>query len=61
MKDTVKFGTHSFSLPTGYEEEQIRAALVQSHPAAAAAKCTKTAKAEGGFLWNFVAEAGVKG
>jgi len=60
-KDTVRFGTHSFTLPTGYDEAGIRAALVQSHPAAAQADCVKSPQDGGGFLWTFTAKAGSKG
>lgn len=62
IKDTVVFGnTRPFQLDTGYNEDQIREALVLQHPAAAQAKCTKTAKADGGFQWTFTEVAGTKG
>lgn len=61
-KDTVVYGSNRpYQVDTGFSEDQIRQVLVVSHPAAAHAKCVKTAKPEGGFLFTFTDVAGTKG
>lgn len=62
IKDEVKYGSNrAFTLETGFNEDQIREALSNQHPAAAAAKCVKIAKADGGYTWTFTDVAGTKG
>ena len=61
MQDTVLFQGVTYHLPTGYKDEEIRAALAEQAPAILHADLNKIDNGDGTFTWEYSEKAGTKG